>query len=100
MFIPPLLYKNYFLLSISGVLAVADQTADGISFFVKFLLIFRHDIIWSRTVRVEIKAAFVEDPSGIPDLLQGKIKEGTVIRLKLDKAILCQKAVIPFEKLA
>lgn len=80
--------------------SVTDQTADRIALLEEFLFVFGHNVIRCRTVGVQIEAAFVEDPSGLLDLLQREIEQRTVIGFELDHAIRCQETVVPLQKLA
>ena len=75
------------------------QAADRVALPVKLLLVLCHNIICSRTIGVQIKAAFIQDPAGVLDLFQREIKKRTVVCLKLNASILYQKSVIPFQKL-
>ena len=77
---------------------MACQFADWVSFLIKFLFIFCHNIIRRRPIRVKVKGVSVQNPARFTNLLQGEVKERAVICLELKKAVRRQEMAVTFEK--
>ncbi len=65
----------------------------------KLLLIFRHDIsLHQLLIMMKIKGTHLQIPIGIPNLFQGKLKQTTVICLKLYSSFFFQNLLISCQK--